>query len=241
MIKINTLSCYYDAKIVLENVNLEIKNHLTLLGANGSGKSTLAKAICNLIPFEGKIEIDDANIKSLSPKEKAKLLSYIPAKLEIYDSFITVQEFVLMGRFPYKSNLFSYASKDKQITQKCLEYLNIAHLSSQSVDALSSGETQLVLIAQALAQESKIIIFDEPTANLDPKNSKIIAQHIKSLKEKHQVILITHDITLASFIDSPIGFIKNRKLHYYEDNFFTSDTLQKLYEVEFDALGVKYD
>ena len=242
MIQLEALSCSYDAKKILDNINLEIEADLTLLGANGSGKSTLAKAICNLIPFEGKIKIDGMEMQSLSLQARAKRLSYIPPKLEIYDSFITVEEFVLMGRFPYKSNFFSYSAKDKKITQESLNFLHIAHLATQSVDALSSGEKQLLLIAQAVTQQSKIIIFDEPTANLDPKNSKIIAHHIKSLQESHQVILITHDIRLASFIGAPIAFIKSKKLTYYhKDDFFQPSRLQELYGVEFDALGVKYD
>jgi iron complex transport system ATP-binding protein len=105
---------------------------------------------------------------------------------------------------------------------------------------LSSGEQQLTLIAQALAQQSEIIIFDEPTANLDPHNSKIIAEHIKGLKEYHQIILITHDLNLASYVQNPVLFIKEKKAHYYEDGFFDDSVLKELYGVEFESLAVKY-
>ena len=122
-----------------------------------------------------------------------------------------------------------------------MEFLKISHLKNNIVSSLSSGEQQLVLIAQALAQQSKIIIFDEPTANLDPHNSKIIAEHIKGLKEYHQIILITHDLHLASYVDSPVVFIKDKTTTLYEDNFFNDDTLEVLYDVKFNSLVAKYD
>jgi len=241
MIKLKNLKCVFDKRTILEDVSLKIENHLSVLGANGSGKSTLAKAICSLVEFSGEVTINDTDIKELSLNEKAKTISYIPAKLEIYDSFITVEEFVLLGRFPYKKSFFEYSDKDKNITSQTLEFLKISHLKENAVSSLSSGEQQLALIAQALAQQSKIIIFDEPTANLDPHNSKIIAKHIKGLKEYHQIILITHDLHLASYVNNPVVFIKEKTTHYYEDNFFNDATLEKLYGVSFNSLAVKYD
>jgi len=241
MIQLSNVKCQFEKRLILDAVSVYIENHLSILGANGSGKSTLAKAICGLNSFEGEISINKINIKELTPKQKAKAISYIPAKLDIYDNFISVEEFVLLGRFPYKKSFFDYSQEDKKITAQMLKFLKIAHLKSNPVSSLSSGEQQLTLIAQALTQKSDIIIFDEPTANLDPHNSQIIAQHIKALKEKHQVILITHDLHLASYIDSPILFIKDTKAHYYEREFFQNETLKELYGVAFDSLAVQYD
>ena len=241
MIELKSLACGFDGRVILQNVNLNIKNHLSILGANGSGKSTLAKAICSLIEFDGEVFINSVNTKKLSLIEKAKTLSYIPAKLEIYDSFITVEEFVLLGRFPYKKSYFDYSDKDKKISLNTLEFLKISHLKNNIVNSLSSGEQQLILIAQALTQQSKIIIFDEPTANLDPHNSKIIAEHIKGLKEYHQIILITHDLHLASYVNNPVVFIKDKTTTLYENNFFNDDTLEELYNVKFNSLVAQYD
>lgn len=241
MIELKALACEFDKKIILQNISLQIKNHLTILGANGSGKSTLAKAVCGLIEFSGEVFIESKNIRELSLTQKAKTLSYIPAKLEIYDTFITVYEFVLLGRFPHKKSFFEYSKRDKNITIQTLEFLKIAHLKNHTINSLSSGEQQLTLIAQALAQQSKIIIFDEPTANLDPHNSKIIAQHIKGLKEYHQIILITHDLHLASYVNNPVVFIKDKNAVYYEDDFFNDSTLQELYGVKFNNMVPNYD
>jgi len=241
MIKLDSLRCQYGEKTILENLSLEIDKHLSILGANGSGKSTLAKALCNLIDYEGSVSIDGEDIKELSRLERAKLISYIPAKLEVYDPYISVEEFVLLSRFAHKKNFMDYSQKDKKITLNTLEFLKISHLKGHTISSLSSGEAQLVLIAGALAQQSKIIILDEPTANLDPHNSKIIAQHIKGLKDYHQVILITHDLHLASYIDSPALFIKDSNATYYEDGFFQDSVLKELYGVEFSDLAVSYE
>ena len=241
MIKSANLSISFENKNILKDVTLEVQNHLSILGANGSGKSSFAKALSGLIEYDGSIEIDSQNIKTLTPNARAKLLSYIPTKLELYDKLITVEEFVLLGRFPYKESLFSYAKKDYNIVKEMLEFLGISHLAKHTIAELSSGEQQLTLIAQALAQQSKIIIFDEPTANLDPKNSQIIAQHIKALKKEHTIILITHDLHLVAFIDSQVLFIKEHSAKLYEKEFFTDTMLEKLYGVAFKNLVVRYD
>ncbi|MDQ7060514.1 MAG: ABC transporter ATP-binding protein [Sulfurimonas sp.] len=241
MIELQSISCNFDDAIIFENIDLKIQNHLSILGANGSGKSTLAKIVSSLTKYDGNVFINATNTKDLSLLQRAKILSYIPAKLEIYDAFICVEEFVLQGRFPHKKSFFDYANKDKKIVQETLEFLKISHLKKHTMNSLSSGEQSLTLIAQALTQQSKVIIFDEPTANLDPHNSKIVAKHIKGLKDYHTVILITHDLHLASYIDSPVLFIKNKALHYYQNDFFNDENLEKLYEVDFKSLSVDYD
>ncbi len=241
MIEIDNLSCHFENQTVLKDISINIDSHLSILGANGSGKSTLARSLCNLVEFEGTITFDSVNIKELSLKQRARYISYIPAKLEVYDPYIKLFEFVLLGRFAYKKSFFEYTQKDKKIALKYLKLLNIEHLKEHSIHSLSSGEQQLALIASALAQESNIIIFDEPTANLDPYNSKVIAQHIKALKHSHQVILITHDLHLAAFVNSPVVFLKKAKATFYEKDFFNNDTLEKLYKVPFNALAVQYD
>ena len=241
MIHLQNITCCFNHKTILQNINLSIQKHVTILGANGSGKSTLAKVICGLVEHEGEVLIDSKCTQTISLVQRAKLLSYIPAKLEIYDHYISVEEFVLLGRFPYKKSFLEYTQKDKNITKQTLEFLNIQHLAKHTLSSLSSGEQQLTLIAQALAQQSKIIICDEPTANLDPYNSKIIAQHIKGLKEYHRIILITHDLHLASYVDSPIAFIKDKTITLYEFDFFQDKKLQELYGVKFNDMVAQYD
>jgi iron complex transport system ATP-binding protein len=243
MIELDSLKISYEDRIILKDISLSITGHLNILGANGSGKSTLAKAICGLVEYDGNVCIYEQNIKDISLKQRAKLLTYIPTKLEVYDEFISVEEFVLLGRFAYKKSFFDYGDKDKKIAKDTLAFLNIFHLASHTLSSLSSGEAQLVSLASALVAQSKIIILDEPTANLDPRNAQVIAKHIKGLKEYHQIILITHDLELASFIDSPTLFLKDSHSTYFEnyDEFYNETKLKELYGVEFDGLAVRYD
>ncbi len=241
MIELQKLSCFYEDQTILENISQKFPKHLSILGANGSGKSTLAKALCHLTPYRGIILLDNKRVERYSAKALAKKIAYIPTKLEFYDEFLTVGEFVLLGRFAHKESFFDYTQKDKEIAQNYIKLLGLQHFSRQRLNSLSSGETALVLIAQALTQESQIIIFDEPTANLDPKNAKIVAKHIKDLKQTHQTVLITHDIHLAHFINNPVLFLKNKTAHYFEEYFFTDENLSKLYDVPIKSLAVQYD
>ena len=243
MLEIKELTCKYDEKSILENISLHVKRHLSILGSNGSGKSTMAKALCGLLKYDGDICIDDKNIKNIRPKELAKLITYIPTKLEAYDRYIDVFDFVLLGRFAYNENFLDYKESDYKEVEKNLKLLSCEHLKNHTLGSLSSGEQQLVLIAQALTQKSKIIIFDEPSANLDPYNSKIIAKHIKKLKKSVDIILITHDLHLASYIQNPVLFLSDKRAHFYEqrEQFFNEDVLKELYGVDFDNLAVKYE
>ena len=241
MISFKKLRCSYGDAVILNDITLENISHLTILGANGSGKSTLAKTICGLLPYDGEIFIDTKELQTLSLIERAKKLCYIPAHLEIYDTNITLFEFVLQSRFAHKTALFSLSKEDKKIARDALCLVGLEQFAKHGITTLSSGQTQLALIAQALTQQSSTIIFDEPTANLDPKNSLHIAKHIKKLKETHHIVLITHDIILAHYIDSPVAFLESGALHHFEKDFFTQRNLEQLYGVAFEHLAVKYD
>lgn len=221
MIEFSGFSCSFGTRDILKDINLKIQDHLVILGSNGSGKSTLVKSICNLVNYDGKILLDAKDIKSFGQKELAKKVVYIPTKLEIHDEFINVEEFVLLGRFTHKKSFFDYTKSDYEIVGENLEFLNLTHLKKHSVKSLSSGEQQLIQIAQALTQQSKTIIFDEPTANLDPKNTLLIASHIKELKNSHNILVITHDLEFASSLGIDVAFIKNAsvKLHNKEIDF----------------------
>ena len=241
MIKVENLSLRFANKSILEHISFHIEQQLTIVGANGSGKSSLAKCIAGLYEYKGNIILDGSNATELSAKKRAQLLSYIPAKLEVYDAFITVEEFVLLGRFAHKKSLFEYAPQDKAIAKEMLEYLGLSHLAKEQLQQLSSGQQQLTLIAQALTQQSQIIIFDEPTANLDPKNSRIIAKEIKKLQQKHTVVLITHDLHLAAFIGADVLFLADKGATLYKEEFFNDTLLAKLYGVPFSSLAVRYE
>ena len=241
---ISNLKLSYHEKNILENINFELTGHLSILGSNGSGKSTLAKALCGLLSYEGSIEIGHQELSKMSPKERAKLIAYIPSKMQSFEQFTTLEDFVLLGRYPYKESFKDYSQEDRALVNQILQELNIHELKEHNLHELSSGQQQLTLIAQALAQESQILIFDEPTSNLDPKNTALFVKELKKLRHCHQTILITHDIQLASFLDNPVLFIQDKKAVLHEKDFFEIDNLEQAYGITFKnengMIGITY-
>ncbi len=241
MIEVQKLGIRYGNKSVLEDVTHILAKNYTLLGSNGSGKSSLAKAICDLVEYEGSVYLGGRNIKEYAKKELAQKIAYVPTRLDIFEADITLFEFVLFGRYAYKDAFGGFGKKDEEIVREKLSFLGLEPLQDHKMSELSSGETNLALIASALVSEADILIFDEPTANLDPKNAKKTAEVIKSLQQKHQILLITHDIELAHFIDFDVLFIKERNLvEFSSEEFFQDSTLSSLYGVEFYDLRVFY-
>ena len=241
---ISKLELAYHEENILEDINFSLEGHLSILGSNGSGKSTLAKALCGLLPYKGSIQTDNQELSQIPPKERAKLIAYIPSKMQSFELFTTVEDFILLGRYPYKESYKDYSSEDKALVSHILQELNIQDLKKHKLQELSSGQQQLTLIAQALVQQSRLLIFDEPTSNLDPKNTLLFAKELKKLRQNYQTILITHDIQLASHLNDPVLFIQDKSAELFNEGFFQTDRLNDAYGVPFKStngmIGISY-
>lgn len=196
-LKLVNLSAGYKQPLI-ENLSFEFTAGLTcLVGANGSGKSTLLKTIVKLIkPLNGSVYIYEKNYLDIEATALAKLIAFVPAKFPA-DTNITVFDFVSLGRIPY-TNIFGKLEKnDLEIVNFAMEQANVFKFANVSVNVLSDGEKQRVALARSLAQETKIIIMDEPTAFLDyPNRIKLFEFLTKKLNDKI-CIISTHELDLA--------------------------------------------
>jgi iron complex transport system ATP-binding protein len=165
-----------------------------LLGPNGTGKSTLFRCILNLLSgFKGKVLINGVDTNNISLPELAKLIAYIPQVH--YPAFnYTVLDMVLMGASAHLSSFAVPGIKELERAQTALELLGIENLAQRNYMQISGGEQQLVLIARAISQDSKLLIMDEPTASLDFGNQARVMQCVKSLvKQGYTILQATHN------------------------------------------------
>jgi len=221
MLKIDNYS-----NVILEDISfsLEERENLIILGSNGVGKTTLAKVICGLTP-SSSVNINNTNPSKVYGKKRAKLINYIPPKLDVFDEFITVKMFLELG-------FIGVVGAQHPTIAEVLEKLHILHLQEKTCKTLSSGESQLLLIASALLHNAHYTIFDEPTANLDPKKMQLLFQILKSKQHLKSKIIITHNLDLAYKLGYNILFLAEGKVKFHgtSTDFFAPAHLDALYE-----------
>lgn len=216
IVSIENLNYFYGKKQILKELKLDIdENKLTgIIGPNGCGKSTLAKNIIKYLNGDfKKLEIMNTDIKKLSHKKIAQLISYIPQH-SIIISNISVFDYILLGRFPLLKNSWNnYCEKDFEIVNYNINLLNIEFLKDRNIETLSGGELQKVLLARALVQETKILLLDEPTSALDLNNAVEFMKILKriSTQKNISVIIIIHDLNLASLFCDNLIVLKDGK------------------------------
>lgn len=215
MLEVKNLSCGYGKKNILEHVSFKARQGdiVCILGANGSGKSTLIKTIVGLIPdYEGGIFIDGIDIRPWSWAKRARTISYIPQSFSSSFQYKGL-DIVLMGRTSYIGLSIAPSKKDIKLAEESMEKLNILHLKDKVYCQMSGGERQLVKIAQALAQESKIILMDEATNNLDFGNQTTILNHLKACSDLGMIIIMaTHFPDQALLYGKKALLIKDKAL-----------------------------
>ena len=194
----------------IKNIDIKKGQWVSILGPNGSGKSTLAKAIIDFNRIQkGKIFVNNKNIKLYSRKKFSKSLAYIPQEIDV-PSGTKVYDFVSYGQNPYL-NLFGFlGKKNKEIIEKAMKKTDTYAFKDKFMEELSGGERQKVMIAMVYAQQSDIILLDEPTTYLDVKNQYEILEFLKDLhNEGKTIISILHDINQAVQYSDRIMVIKS--------------------------------
>jgi iron complex transport system ATP-binding protein len=202
--------------LLLEKLNLKVKSGelIGLIGRNGAGKSTLLRSIVRLqLLLHGTVQIGNRNIQEINPNDFAQQLAYVSSGLE-YTETMTVKELVSLGRFPYTDWTGRCLASDIELIEEALVRVGIEHLTGRKLSEISDGERQKAMIARTLAQNTSIIVLDEPTSFLDLPSKYDILNILHELSRKGKtVIYSTHDLNIALRFSDKIWLIDNKGIH----------------------------
>ena len=198
----NNITAGYDKTIIVDGVSVAIPQGKisVIVGANACGKSTLLKTFARLLtPKAGSIVLDGREIRSLPSKQLARILGLLPQS-PIVPEGITVSDLVARGRFPHQTFLKGMGKKDYEAVESALSTMGITELANRSVDELSGGQRQRVWIAMTLAQETDILLLDEPTTYLDITHQVEILDLLTDLNRSRgsTILMVLHDINLSA-------------------------------------------
>lgn len=216
ILSIHHLSFSYNEQPLLRGVSLDIHagEFFTFIGPNGVGKSTLLRLITGYLrPREGDVRLEGKLLTEYSQEEIARKIAIVP-QFESNTFPFSVQEVVLMGRAPYLRG-FGFESKfDKEIARRAMRLTDITHLASRPVTKLSGGEAHRVAIARALAQQTPILLLDEPAAHLDIQHQLELFDLLAALHQSvgTTIICVSHDINLAARYSSKIALMHGGKI-----------------------------
>jgi len=202
LLKIEGLTCGYGDNPVLRNVSLEVTKgeFLGVIGPNGSGKTTLIRAITKVVePWKGRIFLNGREIREISLVELARTVAVVSQDSE-GGFWMTVEEFVLLGRVPYRRRFqFLETKHDEDVAERAMALTGTLQFRERPLKELSGGERQLALIARALCQEPELLLLDEPTAHLDIAHQIQVLDLLKRLNKRDRltVIAVLHDLNLA--------------------------------------------
>lgn len=215
-LSINNLSIGYRDKVVAENICAEICSGqmVCLIGRNGTGKSTLLKTIAGFLsPLHGGVEFDNRKLETMTKKELAKTIGIVLTGRTLGQN-LSVEDMVGLGRSPYTGFFGRLTDKDKQIVESSIGMIGIGNLRNRKIANLSDGEYQKVIIAKTLAQQTPIILLDEPTAFLDFQSKVDVMELALNLahNEGKIILMTTHDINLAMKIADKLWIMKNKNI-----------------------------
>lgn len=200
-LKANLLKLSYENVCIIDGLSLTIPDGKTtvLVGANGCGKSTLLRGISRLLkPREGNVVLDSQDIWKLPTKELAKRLGILPQG-PVAPEGLTVHELIAQGRYPHQTWFQQWSAEDERVTLEALEITNMSEFADRPVDTLSGGQRQRAWIAMTLAQDSDLILLDEPTTFLDMSYQIEVLDLLHDLNTERgkTIVMVLHDLNHA--------------------------------------------
>lgn len=217
MLKLDSLSVSYNGEPILSDISLSVSSGeiLSVIGPNGAGKTTLIRAVSGVIPLQnGKIWVDGIDLASLHPIQRARYLAVVPQARNLPSAF-TIFQSVLLGRTPYLGWLGRASDSDYRIVEQALEQTRLTSIAQRRVGELSGGEQQRVLLARALAQDTPILLLDEPTTHLDLEHQAGFLNLLRELtiQKNLSVLIVLHDLNLAGLYADHVALLVNGRLH----------------------------
>jgi iron complex transport system ATP-binding protein len=216
MLVIEKLEAAYGTRRVLQEVSFEVQRGevLALIGPNGAGKTTLLRAINGTLrPQSGRVLVNGQDLTRLDEAQRARLMAVVPQAHQMPEAF-TVWETVLLGRTPYLGWLGRPSERDRQAVASALQRTDAAELAHRRIGQLSGGEQQRVLLARALAQETPLLLLDEPTSHLDLHHQATLLNLALDLAHEHHlaVVMALHDLNHASLYADRVALLQQGRL-----------------------------
>ena len=240
--KIFNITKKYDEKTVVDSVSFEIPQGkvISFIGPNGAGKSTVMGMISRLIATSsGEVEFQGKDIRKWQDKELAKELAILTQQNNIQMK-LTVEELVCFGRFPHSGNRLS--DKDMELVNQAISYMELEDFRDCFLDELSGGQRQRALIAMVIAQDTKYVLLDEPTNNLDIYHATNLMKMVRRLCDElgKTVILVLHEINYAACYSDYICAFKNGKIAKFGtvEEVMTKEVLSEIYDVDFEIMNI---
>ena len=240
--KIFNITKKYDEKTVVDSVSFEIPQGkvVSFIGPNGAGKSTVMGMISRLIATSsGEVEFQGKDIRKWQDKELAKELAILTQQNNIQMK-LTVEELVCFGRFPHSGNRLS--DKDMELVNQAISYMELEDFRDCFLDELSGGQRQRALIAMVIAQDTKYVLLDEPTNNLDIYHATNLMKMVRRLCDElgKTVILVLHEINYAACYSDYICAFKDGKVAKFDtvEEVMRKDVLSEIYDVDFEIMNI---